>query len=90
MTVGQTYRRMSQQWLWSNSDSLRARAKTTRAASFHFVGKTMLIRHGAESRVHDWCLTFDFYGPERLATACSEALPFEVEPCRTTDGISVE
>jgi len=39
------------------SNSPRPHAREVARQSFHFVGKTVLIRHGAESRVHDWCLT---------------------------------
>jgi hypothetical protein len=55
------------------SDSPRPHASEAARQSFHFVGKTMLIRHGAESRVHDWYLTFIFTGRKGAATACSES-----------------
>src|SRR5258708_38120668 len=64
-TAGKRDRRYVLRLACTISDSLRPHAREVARQSFHFVCKTVLIRHGAESRVHDWCLTFDFYGPER-------------------------
>jgi hypothetical protein len=61
------------------SDSLRARAGKIRAASFHFVGKTMLIRHGAESRVHDWCLPLFLRAGKGWPRHAQSLLPIEIE-----------